>query len=140
MARKPPIVVASNRGPVAFTRAPDGTVEQRRGVGGLVTAVGGALRGREAAWVAAAITEGDREQAARGPFEYEVGGTSVRVRLAALEEKLYSGYYSEFSNRILWFLHHYLWDTPRAPEPGPAEDEAWDSYVTVNERFAELAP
>lgn len=104
----------------------------------MVTAVGGALRGREAAWVAAAITEGDREQAARGPFVFDVGGTRIRVRLAALDEKLYDGYYNEFSNRVLWFLHHYLWDTPRAPEPGPAEGKAWDAYVKVNERFAEL--
>jgi trehalose 6-phosphate synthase len=138
VARKAPIVVASNRGPVAFSRAPDGTIEQRRGVGGLVTAVGGALRGREAAWVAAAITEEDREQAARGPFTFEVGETKVRVRLAALDEKLYDAYYNEFSNRILWFLHHYLWDTPRAPEPGPTEGEAWEAYGTVNDRFAEL--
>jgi len=138
VARKAPIVVASNRGPVAFHREPDGTIEQRRGVGGLVTAVGGALRGREAAWVASAITEEDREQAARGPFVYDVGGTTVRVRLAALDEKLYDAYYNEFSNRILWFLHHYLWDTPRAPEPGPAEGEAWEAYETVNDRFAEL--
>ena len=138
MARKAPIVVASNRGPVAFARRADGTIEQRRGVGGLVTAVGGALRGREAAWVAAAITEQDREQAAHGPFEFDVAGTAVRVRLAALDEKLYDAYYNEFSNRILWFLHHYLWDTPRAPEPGPAEGEAWEAFGTVNDRFAEL--
>ena len=138
MARKAPIVVASNRGPVAFARAPDGSIEQRRGVGGLVTAVGGALRGRDAAWVAAAFTDEDREQAARGPFVFEVGGTSVRVRLAALDEKIYDAYYNEFSNRILWFLHHYLWDTPRAPEPAPAEGEAWEAYGTVNDRFAEL--
>ena len=138
MARKAPIIVASNRGPVAFARAPDGSIEQRRGVGGLVTAVGGALRGRDAAWVAAAFTDEDREQAARGRFTFDVGGATVRVRLAALDEKLYDAYYNEFSNRILWFLHHYLWETPRAPEPGPAEDAAWDAYETVNERFAEL--
>lgn len=138
MARKAPIVVASNRGPVAFARAPDGSIEQRRGVGGLVTAVGGALRGREAAWVAAAGGDEDRKQAARGPFVYDVGGTDVRVRLAALDPQLYDAYYNEFSNRILWFLHHYLWETPRAPEPGPAEGAAWEAYGKVNERFAEL--
>ena len=138
VARKAPIVVASNRGPVAFGRAPDGSIVQRRGVGGLVTAVGGALRGRDAAWVAAAFTEEDREQAARGPFTFDVGGATVRVRLAALDEKLYDAYYNEFSNRILWFLHHYLWETPRAPAPGPEEGAAWDAYVAVNDRFAEL--
>jgi len=138
VARKAPIVVASNRGPVAFTRAPDGSIEQRRGVGGLVTAVAGALRGREAAWVAAAITELDREQATAGPFTVDVGGTTVRVRLAALDKKRYDAYYNEFSNRILWFLHHYLWETPRAPAPGPDEGASWDAYRAVNDRFAEL--
>ena len=96
------------------------------------------MRRREAAWVAAAITEEDREQAARGPFTYDVGETRVRVRLAALDEKLYDAYYNEFSNRILWFLHHYLWETPRAPEPSAVESEAWDAYGEVNDRFAEL--
>ena len=138
MKRKAPIVVASNRGPVAFVRAPDGTLTQRRGVGGLVTAVAGALRGREAAWVASAISAEDREVALQGPFAVDVGGTTVRVRLAELDEKLYDAYYNEFSNRILWFLHHYLWDTPRAPGPDPEEGAAWDAYATVNERFAEL--
>jgi len=138
VARKAPIVVASNRGPVAFVRAPDGSLSQRRGVGGLVTAVAGALRGREAAWVASAIGDEDREVALQGPFPFEVGETTVRVRLAALDEKLYNAYYNEFSNRILWFLHHYLWETPRVPSPDPEVADAWDAYTTVNERFAEL--
>jgi trehalose 6-phosphate synthase len=136
--RKASIVVASNRGPVSFSRAPDGSLTQKRGVGGLVTAVAGALRRRDAAWVAAAIGEEDREAAVEGPFSVDVGGTPVRVRLAALDEKLYDAYYNEFSNRILWFLHHYLWDTPHAPGPDPEEAAAWDAYTTANDRFAEL--
>src|SRR5207302_1378685 len=54
------------------------------------------------------------------------------------DEKLYDAYYNEFSNRILWFLHHYLWETPRAPSPGPEEGAAWDAYRAVNDRFAEM--
>ena len=103
-----------------------------------MTAVAGALRGREAAWVASAIGEEDREVALQGPFPFTVGETTVRVRLAELEEKLYEAYYNEFSNRILWFLHHYLWETPRVPSPDPEAADAWDAYSTVNERFAEL--
>ena len=104
----------------------------------MVTAVAGALRGRDAAWVAAAITEQDREQASAGPFTVDVGGTTVRVRLVELDEKVYDAYYNEFSNRILWFLHHYLWETPRAPSPGAEEGAAWDAYLAANDRFAEM--
>ncbi|MGZ4240512.1 MAG: alpha,alpha-trehalose-phosphate synthase (UDP-forming) [Actinomycetota bacterium] len=138
MASKAPIVVASNRGPVTFAREADGSLAQRRGVGGLVTAVGSALRGREAAWVAAAITPGDRQVAAEGPLTLEVGDTVVRLRLATLEQPLYDAYYNDFSNRVLWFLHHYLWETTQEPTLGDEAAEAWAAYRTVNERFAAL--
>jgi trehalose 6-phosphate synthase len=133
-----PIVVASNRGPIAFSRDSDGSVVARRGVGGLVTAVSGALRGRDAAWVAAAITDEDRLRAAEGPLDLDVDGESMRVRLVALEEKLYESYYNEFCNRILWFLHHYLWDTARAPSFASEFSSAWEDFRTVNDRFADL--
>ena len=138
MASSDPIVVASNRGPVAFARADDGTIVARRGVGGLVTAVGGALRGREAAWVAAAITDEDRLRASEGPLDIDLDGETVRVRLVSLEEKLYDSYYNEFCNRTLWFLHHYLWDTPRVPAFASESSAAWNDFQTVNERFADL--
>lgn len=135
-----PVAVASNRGPAAYVRGADGTLAQRRGVGGLVTALGAALHGRDAAWVAAAITDGDREVAARsgGRVEVPLGETAVRVRLIAIEPDLYHLYYNEFANRILWFLHHYLWEAPRAPSFGKAQTDAWDAYQHVSRRFAEV--
>lgn len=140
-----PIVIASNRGPVAFVRTEDGSVVQRRGVGGLVTAVGGAVRGRNATWVAAAITAEDRARAGAGKGAFDVdlrpGATdpsSVHVRLALLDQARYDLYYNELSNRVLWFLHHDLWETPRLPTFGHGDADAWEAYREVNARFAEL--
>lgn len=126
------LIVASNRGPVTFTGG-----EARRGVGGLVTAVGGAMRGREGAWVAAAMTDEDRERA-NAPFDLPFEGGSLQMRFAALDDATYRAYYDELSNRVLWFLHHYLFETARGPIVGPLQIEAWRAYEDVNRRFADL--
>lgn len=132
------LAVAANRAPVAFVRRPDGTLERRRGVGGLVTALGGAVRGRDSVWVAAALTDGDREMVERegGRVSLPVGDGNLRVRLIAPEEADYNLYYNELANRVLWFLHHYLWSAPDAPSFGRAETEAWDAFGRVNALFA----
>jgi trehalose 6-phosphate synthase len=132
--------VASNRGPVTFERGEDGTLEARRGAGGLVTALLGAMSRVGGLWVAAAISEADRELA-RGP-----GGGRMRmaspsgtyeVRLLDVPPERYDGYYNRISNGILWFAHHYLWDTVRQPIFDEAADAAWNDYVAVNRQFAE---
>ena len=61
-----PIVLVSNRGPVSFAVADDGSIVSRRGSGGLVAGLGALGEGGNATWVAAAFTEGDRKVAARG--------------------------------------------------------------------------
>jgi trehalose 6-phosphate synthase len=131
------LLVASNRGPVSFEAAPDGSWTARRGAGGLVTAVSGALRGREATWIASAISAGDRAVAAAGrPLEAALAGGTVELRLVTVPPEVYRAYYDEFSNRVLWFCHHYLWDPPRTPRFGEAEAEAFEAYRQVNARFA----
>jgi trehalose 6-phosphate synthase len=133
------VAFASNRGPISFRREVDGSLSERRGVGGLVTAVGGALRAEEAAWVAAAISDADREaaRANEGRLEVALGRSRVRVRLLDADPGLFDLYYNGFANRILWYLHHYLFDPPRTPAFGPAETEAWDAFQHVNRLFAE---
>jgi trehalose 6-phosphate synthase len=59
-----PLIVASNRGPLAFQRRADGTFEAQRGTGGLVTALTGALEASKGMWLSAAMTDGDRDVAA----------------------------------------------------------------------------
>jgi len=128
------IVVASNRGPVSFARGESGRVVTTRGAGGLVTAVSDALASTGGLWIAAAMSEDDRFQAGR-TIEVDAGGGGYQVRLLPFDPSDYEGYYDGISNRVLWFLHHSLWDVPRAPTfEGLAE--AWHGYRTVNETFA----
>ncbi len=130
MTQGRPIVVASNRGPVAHELEPDGSLTPQRGAGGLVTALAGALlEERDAVWLAAAMTPGDREVAARG------GGDDA-MRYVVVDEERYRRYYDEVSNRLLWFVHHYLWDIVRSPTFDRGTLDAWDDYVAVNRAFA----
>jgi len=132
-----PIVVASNRGPVTFERDPLGNPTQRRGVGGLVTAVSGALRGREGIWIASAVTDEDRRVAGSGPVDVDLAGAMLHVRMVDVPPDTFRASVDGFSNRVLWFVHHYLWDPPRTPTFGDQENEAWDAYQDMNRRFAE---
>lgn len=135
-----PIVVVSNRGPVTFERGTDGTLTSRRGAGGLVSGIGPLVAQTGAAWLAAAMTEGDREAAASGVVE----AAGFRVRLLALDPETYRLAYDVVSNEVLWFAHHGLWDLAREPTFDDTWTTAWDAYRAVNHAFAdavaEVAP
>jgi len=130
------VVVASNRGPVAFVRDEAGRLMAKRGAGGLVTALSGALSTAGGRWIASAMTDEDRRQADRGLFEVEADGADYRLRYLSFEPDVFDRYYNGWTNQILWFLHHYLWDTPRTPAFGAGTDAAWDAFVEVNIAFA----
>jgi trehalose 6-phosphate synthase len=133
------ILVASNRGPVTF-REVDGELVPRRGSGGLVTALAPAVEETGGVWVAAAMSEGDRQWASESPdgkVEVASGDAKYRLRLLSFDPHVYDQAYNTVSNRMLWFLHHYLWDLPRAPDMGVDTREAWEAYRTVNQVFAE---
>jgi trehalose 6-phosphate synthase len=135
-----PLIVASNRGPVTFERDEDGALVPRRGSGGLVTALLSALQEAGGLWVAAAMSDDDREMAARtdaGRIDMEAFGSSYRVRYLDVPPAVYDAYYNRVSNGMLWFAHHYLWDTVRSPVFDDETEESWRDYVEVNRRFAE---
>jgi trehalose 6-phosphate synthase len=129
------IVIASNRGPVSFERDEDGRLSVQRGAGGLVTALAGVLPSQDATWVAAAMTEGDREVAAGA--EAPETDLPFRTRYVVVPPERYDAYYNEVANRILWFAHHYLWDTVRSPVFDERTEELWHEYTEVNRSFAE---
>lgn len=131
------ILVASNRGPVSFVRGDDGEVRAKRGAGGLVTALTGAIAQAGGLWIASAMTEEDRERAGDGRFEVTVEDTHQALRYLAFDPGTYDRYYNEISNRMLWFVHHYLWDTVRSPQFDDSTAEAWGSYREVNRAFAD---
>ena len=130
------LIVASNRGPVEFTRNEDGTLQARRGSGGLVTALSGVARVASLTWIASAMTAEDRAIAAETAAT-EVGD-GLKVRFVAVPQKVYQQHYNVICNQHLWFLQHYMWNTPRSPNISRSVYEAWENgYVRVNEAFAE---
>jgi trehalose 6-phosphate synthase len=131
-------VFASNRGPISFVENADGSVTAQRGSGGLVTALGSISRFIPLTWVASAMTEADRQQAAAGELvRAPLPEQEVYLRFVAVPRPVYQRYYYSFCNPLLWFLQHYMWNTPRAPNIGRTTYEAWeDGYVPVNQAFA----
>ena len=135
-----PLIVASNRGPVTFERGGGGEIVARRGAGGLVTALVGALQEAEGLWVAAAMSDGDREMVTSsggGRIDMGAFGAAYRLRYLDVPADIYDGYYNPISNGVLWFAHHYLWDTVRSPTFGHDLERGWADYVEVNRRFAQ---
>ena len=136
------LIVASNRGPVTYSYQDDGTFSARKGSGGVVTAVAAIAREHQPIWIAAAMTEGDRARAevARRTGEGLIGTGQgdFRLRFVTPAPEAYHQYYNVISNPLLWFLQHYLWDTPRAPDITAETWQAWnDGYVEVNRLFAQ---
>lgn len=139
-----PLIVASNRGPVSFTATGNDRFTSRQGSGGLVTAISTVLQEQSATWIAATMGSGDRErwEIARRHGESfippEETGTQFRLRFIAPDQEAYNKYYNEISNPLLWFLQHYLWDTPRSPDITHETWDAWhNGYVQVNQMFAD---
>jgi trehalose 6-phosphate synthase len=133
------VLVASNRGPVTFVPEGDDLVA-RRGAGGLVSALSSALQATGGLWVSSAMSPGDRERAARsadGRVEVITDDAKFLVRLLTFDEKTYDLAYNQVSNRLLWFLHHHLWDVPRAPTFDAETRRAWEGYRRYNRTFAE---
>ena len=129
-----PLVVVSNRGPVSFRFDADGVPVARRGAGGLVSGIGPLMAGAEAIWVAAAMSDADREAAGDAVADVE----GFRFRALAVDPATYRAYYDEIANTTLWYLHHGLGDRARQPVFDRAWWAAWDAYREVNHRFAEV--
>ncbi len=130
------LVFASNRGPVSYRLADDGTIHAGRGGGGLVTGLSGGTAG---VWVCAALTEGDRLAAAQSAgrhLDLPDGGATA-VRMLTIDPTTFAQAYSSVANSTLWFVHHLLFDTPRQPSFDAAFARDWASYVEYNAAFAD---
>jgi trehalose 6-phosphate synthase len=128
LSDRPTLIIVSNRGPVTYENVGGQRVE-RRGGGGLVTALRGVRERYDVVWIASAATDEDRVVAREG------GGDVV---LVAHDPDAYDRYYNVVANPMLWFIQHSLWDTGVRPELGRAFREAWhDGYERVNRAFAD---
>jgi trehalose 6-phosphate synthase len=138
-----PLVLLSNRGPATFERDRTGELVPHRGGGGLVTALTGLLRQREALWIASAMTEEDveasRQHGGRG-FHVELDGSTYLIKLVASDPAAYDRFYNVIANPLLWFIQHYLWDLSNVPDIRRGDREAWAlGYKRVNEDLAAAA-
>jgi trehalose 6-phosphate synthase len=130
MSSEPPhrrgeFVVVANRLPVDRVDDSGGGTAWRRSPGGLVTAIAPVLQRREGVWLGWPGAPDERLE----PFTQD-GMSLVPVPLSADEVELY---YEGFSNATLWPLYHDV-------VARPVYDRTyWESYVRVNERFAQAA-
>ena len=135
------LILASNRGPVEHQITPDGRTEARRGSGGVVTALSSLAQMVEFTWVASAIGEGDRkvsESSEGGRVRSSLPGHQIYLRYVVTPRRVYHKYYNVFCNPLLWFLQHYMWNSPYNPNLDANVHDAWlDGYVGVNKAFAE---
>jgi trehalose 6-phosphate synthase len=141
MAERRKLIVVANRAPVSYGRDADGLRVARRGGGGLVTALRSLVAHHDVTWIASAMNDEDRAVAAehRGQAFAETArdGSPYRLRLVAHEPSAYDWYYNVAANPTLWFLQHYMWGLPYAPDVDLGLHNAWfNGYLPVNESFA----
>ncbi|WP_181019515.1 alpha,alpha-trehalose-phosphate synthase (UDP-forming) [Nonomuraea typhae] len=125
MTSRSSFLIVANRLPVDRTVGPDGAAAWRRSPGGLVTAIAPVMQRRRGAWLG---WHGAADELLE-PFRDD-GMNLIPVPLTSDEVELY---YEGFSNSTLWPLYHDV------VVPPMIERETWESYRTVNERFAEAA-
>ena len=125
------LVVVSNRLPFTAVRGENGEWQVEPGSGGLVTALRPVLGHRGGRWIGwSGATEEELPDAgevfrdSQNRFGYEL----VSVPLSTAER---DGFYSGFSNEIVWPLFHDL--VPLAN----FDPSYWNAYEAVNERFAD---
>lgn len=126
-----PVVIVSNRGPLAYHFV-DGELVGRRGAGGLVSGLAPLVEEGRATWIAATLSEGDRAAAATGP----TAADGLAVQMLAVDPEDHRLAYDVISNETLWFLHHGLFDLTRSPAFRDSWWLAWEAYRRINAVYA----
>jgi trehalose 6-phosphate synthase len=130
------LLVASNRGPVSFSYASDGSLYARRGGGGLVSGLGAATRSGDALWVCAALSDADRDAAAQAEGRID-DAFDAPIRMLDIPSRTYEQAYNGIANSVLWFVNHLLYDLPNTPVFDDAFRAEWAGYVAYNQAFAD---
>jgi trehalose 6-phosphate synthase len=132
--------VASNRGPVSFSRGDDGRLSVKRGGGGVVSGLSSVASHEDLLWVCAALTDGDRAAARTAPggmlgLDGTLGGSAVRM--LDIPTGTFNRAYNTIANSVLWFVHHMLYDTPNQPQFGLSFSKDWEAFREYNMAFAQ---
>jgi len=135
-----PVLIASNRGPVSFTRGDDGRLSAKRGGGGVVSGLSAVADESDMLWVCAALSAGDRAAARAAPAGLlgpDLAGDGAAVRMLDIPPVMFQRAYNGVANSTLWFVHHMLYDTPNRPSFGPGFGREWEAFRRYNEMFAD---
>ncbi len=127
------VVVVSNRGPLSFRFDQDGEPVAAGTGGGLAGTLHPLLAGTGSTWVAASMSEADRQAADRGLMAED----GLRIVTVTPDPDVYRMAYDVVSNSTLWFCHHHLFDLPRRPRFDRHWLEAWEGYRAFNRLFAD---
>ncbi|MBI5680034.1 MAG: trehalose-6-phosphate synthase [Methanobacterium sp.] len=134
------LIVASNRGPVEFHKY-NSKIEMKRGAGGLVSTLLPLMENLNGIWIASVMTPGDVEIAKRFPDnKVPIPNEDPKfwVPFVVVDSDRYECYYSVISNPLLWFIQHYMWNSPYTPTIDDKTHQSWKhGYVHMNKKFAE---
>ncbi|MBI4813690.1 MAG: trehalose-6-phosphate synthase [Methanobacterium sp.] len=134
------LIVVSNRGPVEFHKK-NSKVEMKRGAGGLVSTLLPIMETLNGVWIASAMTPGDVEVAKRFPdnkVPIPEEDPKFWVPFVVVDQRRYECYYSVISNPLLWFVQHYMWNSPYTPTIDDKIHQSWEQgYRYMNQKFAE---
>jgi trehalose 6-phosphate synthase len=133
------LIIVTNRGPVEFYESRDHSLRTRRGSGGVVTALLGALEHIDATWVSLAMTDADRravQEAEGGLLSSQLDGRQMRLRYVTIPKSVYHNHYDIISNQVLWFLNHYLADREGSLSPGKLHYAWAHGYQQANQALA----
>lgn len=127
------LVVVTNREPYVHDQR-EGERHVQRPIGGLTAAMDAVMCTLGGTWVAwgsgdADFTVTDAHDCVAVP----PGAEQYTLRRVALSDREYANYYAGYSNQVLWPLCHQYVDRIRVGA------DHWESYRTVNERFADAA-
>src|SRR5436305_4750977 len=138
------LIIATNRGPVEYYLTQEKALKHRRGAGGMVTALIDAGNRMEGTWVAMAMTEGDRQalkeaqQESDGLLRSPLNGQNMQLRYVAVSKTAYRKHYEVFSNQVLWFLQHYLYNPDENSAVTRRIEDAWtNGYCVANRAIAD---
>jgi len=134
------VLVASNRGPISYQFATDGSLTGQRGGGGMIAGVTSGLAAvapeADVIWICAALSDADRAAARQQDTGARDRG-SVPVRMLDIPPDTFDRAYNHVANSTLWFLHHLLFDTPNEPQFGRRFARDWQAYLAYNRAFAD---
>jgi len=161
------VLVASNRGPVAFSLSETGALLARRGSGGLVSGMQEVIRDAAATataggagtvgaldeaatgadspsgivWVCAALSDADRRAARESPegrLDHARFDTGgAAVRMLDVDRVVFDRAYNGVANRTLWFVLHLLFAPAVEPSFGAMFWRDWEAYEAYNAMFAD---